>query len=66
MTPWPLSVEMDAAELVNVFYYHVDSTATPIRSIRADTEDLFTDLVSSRRLRARAADFFEIGNTFFS
>ena len=44
MTPWPLSVEMDAAALLYVPYYHINSLATPIRPIRAHTIDMFTDL----------------------
>ena len=44
MTPWPLSVEMDAAALVYVPYNHVCSPATPIRPIRPHTKDLLYGL----------------------
>ena len=44
MTPWPLSVEMDAAALVYVPYDHVCSPATPIRPIRPHTKDLLYGL----------------------
>ena len=44
MTPWPLSVEMDAAVLVYVPYDHVCSPATPIRPIRPHTKDLLYGL----------------------
>ena len=55
MTPWPLSVEMDAAALVYVLYDHVCSQATPIRPIRPHTKDLLYGLcllvVSGARCR---------------